>query len=245
MIKYKFYATLLDKYESYINSSRIYQQYYGFAENPSISEEEFEKKQFQSLIDTINRVPFESEAASKGTAFNEMIDCIIENRKSNDYEITSNKVSNTIIVKDDKYIFDFPLDISLQIASKLKGAITQQFCEGNLSTKYGDVLLYGYIDELMPFKVVDIKTTSKYNAFKFRHNWQHIAYPFCLIQSGILISEFEYLTTDFKKIWSETYNYNPQTDLPKLIQHCESLIEFIEQNKHLISNKKIFALDDL
>jgi len=243
MIKYKFYATLLDKYESYINSSRIYQQYYGFAENPSISEEDFEKQQFQSLIDTINRVPFESEAASKGTAFNEMVDCIIENRKSEDYEITSFKEQNIIRVKDDKYIFDFPLDISLKISNLLKGALTQQFCEGNLPTKYGDVLLYGYIDELMPFKVVDIKTTSKYNAFKFRHNWQHIVYPFCLIQNGILISEFEYLTTDFKNIWSETYTYNQEIHLPKLIQHCENLIEFIEQNKHLISNKKIFALD--
>lgn len=243
MTKYKFYATLLDKFESYINSSRIYQQYYGFSEEPSISEEDFEKQQFQSLIDTINRVPFESEAASKGTAFNEMIDCIIENRKSKDYEITSIKESNIIRVKNDKYTFDFPLNISVKIAEQLKDALTQQFCDGILSTKYGNVLIYGYIDELLPFRVVDLKTTSKYNAFKFRHNWQHIAYPFCLNQNNILINDFEYLVTDFKNIWSEIYSYDEEIHLPELVKHCESLIEFIEQNKHLISDKKIFALD--
>ena len=68
---HNFYATLLDSFGSYLNSSRIYQEYWGFAENPSKTEEEFEKEQFQGLIDKINRVPFSSEAADKGTAFNE------------------------------------------------------------------------------------------------------------------------------------------------------------------------------
>jgi len=242
MLKYNFYATLLDKFENYINCSRIYQQYYGFSEEPSISEEEFEKQQFDGLINTINRVPFENEAASKGTAFNELLDCIIENRTSKDYDITSFKESNLITVKNDKYAFSFPFDLSCKMAQQLKGALTQQRTEALISTKYGDVCLYGYLDQLMPFKIVDTKTTSKYTAFKFRHNWQHIVYPYCLIQNGMLITEFEYFITDFKNIWSEVYNYNMETDLPRLIEHVESLIEFIEQNKHLITDKKIFAL---
>ena len=61
MYSYNFYATLLDKFGDYLNSSRIYQEYWGFAENPEKSEEDFEKEQFQGLINTLNRVKFESE----------------------------------------------------------------------------------------------------------------------------------------------------------------------------------------
>lgn len=239
--QYKFYATLLDKFEDYINSSRIYNEYYGFLEDPKITEDEFEKQKFQDLINSINRVPFESEAADKGTAFNEVIDCIIENKNSEKYVVTSHKEDGIINVKNDKYSFDFPLKLSVEMSKSVRGALTQQFVEGILGTKYGDVLLYGYIDEMLPFKVVDIKTTSRYNAFKYRHNWQHIVYPFCLNQNNILIDEFEYLITDFKSIYSEIYLYNKEKDIKKLQNHCEKFIEFLEQNKELITDTKIFG----
>ena len=70
---YNIYPSLLDAFGSYINSSQIYQEYYGFAEEPAVSEEEFEQQKYQDLINKINRVPFESEAADKGTMFNEVI----------------------------------------------------------------------------------------------------------------------------------------------------------------------------
>ena len=71
---YRIYATLLDSYFNYLNSDVIYERYYGWSENPPYTEEEFRQKQFQELIDRINRRPFDSEAADKGTAFNEVID---------------------------------------------------------------------------------------------------------------------------------------------------------------------------
>lgn len=76
--KFKFYATLLDAFTSYLKSDAIWERYWGFSENPPHTPEEFRQQQFQSLIDTINRVPFDSEAADKGTAFNEVVDCMIE-----------------------------------------------------------------------------------------------------------------------------------------------------------------------
>lgn len=267
MIKYKFYASILDKFESYINSSRIYQQYYGFSEEPKVTEEEFENEQFQSLINSINRVPMaweDSEKADMGTAFNEVIDCLIENRKSDKMKIErvyefveyGNHSNNGVGVRvgrerTDKVIalkatynnrtFRFPINLCKEFANYFKGAITQQYCEGVLSTKYGNVMLYGYIDELMPFFMADIKTTSRYNAFKFKDNWQHIVYPYCLKCMDIHIDTFEYRVTDFKSVWSEVYNFNPITDVPKLINHCEAFIEFLEQNKDLITDTKIFA----
>ena len=123
----------------------------------------------------------------------------------------------------------------------MKGALTQQFTDGYLQTKYGTVYLYGYIDQLMPFKVVDIKTTAQYNAFKYRDNWQKVVYPFCLNHNGNHINEFEFVVTDLKNSWTENYNYNEEKDLPELIEHCERFIEFLEQNKTLITNKKIYG----
>ena len=79
---YRFYATLLDAFNDYLNSDAIWNKYWGFSENPPHDPEEFHEQQFKELIDRINRQPFDSEAADRGTAFNEVIDCMIENRKS-------------------------------------------------------------------------------------------------------------------------------------------------------------------
>ena len=68
-ISYKLYPTLLDSYQNYIDSDKIYQKYYAFSDNPPCDEDEFREKQFQSLIDRINRVPFDSEKADRGTRF--------------------------------------------------------------------------------------------------------------------------------------------------------------------------------
>ena len=125
MIRFQFYATLLDSFEGYLNSSRTYQEYWGFSENPSKSEEEFEQEQFQGLIDKINRVQFSSEAADKGTAFNEVIDCIIENRKSTMMEIKSYKESGVIAVQFKEHLFNFPFDLCIEFAKYFKGALTQ------------------------------------------------------------------------------------------------------------------------
>ncbi len=240
MSEYRFSPTLLDRYENYINSSRIYQEYWGFSEEPSKTEEEFEKEQFQGLIDTINRVPFESEAADKGTAFNEVIDCIIENRISDKMQIKSYKESGVIAVSYKEHLFNFPFDICVEVAKYLSGALTQHWVNGVLETTKGKVHFVGCIDQLLPFKVCDTKTLSKYSAFKFRHNWQHVVYPFCLNQNGIYINDFEYVITDFKSTWTEHYVYNESKDVPRLNEHCEGLIDFIELNRHLITDTRIF-----
>lgn len=240
MIKYNIYPTLLDKYQGYLSSNEIYKEIYGFVEEPTISEEEFEQKQFQSLIDGINRVPFESEKADKGTAFNEVVDCLIENRKSEKMELKSNVPCGTIEAFYKNQLFTFDLKICKEFANYLKGSVCQVYCEAEIKTTWGDVKLYGYIDQVTDFKIIDTKTTSRYKAFKFRKNWQHIVYPFCLSYHGCFINEFEYVVTDFKNCYIECYNFDINKDSKKLKNHIESFIEFIEENKSLITDKKIF-----
>ena len=56
-IKYKIYPTLLDGFQRYLDSE--------------------EDTALQELIDKINRKPFTSVAADKGTAFNEVVEGVI------------------------------------------------------------------------------------------------------------------------------------------------------------------------
>lgn len=257
--KYLFYATLLDSFQYYLSSSDIYMKYWGNSENPSKTEEEFEKESFQDLIDSINRVPFESEAADRGTAFNEVIDCIIENRKSDkmvisrvtslstDIEPNSGEAFETTTGLKAVYngrTFIFPIGLCMELANYYKGAVCQVFCEAPIETRFGTVLLYGYIDELLPTSVHDIKTTGNYKHGKFANNWQHIVYPYCLNESGNEVFDFEYNIVYFDKerfsTHTEHYNYVPERDKRKLINHLEEFIQFLETNRSLITDKKIF-----
>lgn len=255
---YCFYATLLDAYQNYLNSDKVWEKYWGWSENPPHTLEEFQEEQFQSFINTLNRVPFDSEAADRGTAFNEVVDCLIENR-------TSNKINVEKLYppKDDKHElhtpapyalkveynnreFVFPLDLCWEFARYYEGAVTQQYVEALLPTKYGAVKLYGYIDELMPDCVHDIKTTSSYSVGKYKENFQHLVYPYCLNMGGCKVNKFEYNVVEFSgknhTTYTELYVYDEERDTKRLREHCEDLICFINDNRHLITNKKIFNI---
>jgi hypothetical protein len=271
-LKYLIYATLCDAYQDYMDSDKIYNEYWGFSENPPMTEEEFHEKKRLELIDRINRVPFDSEKADRGTAFNEIVDCIIAGRNSEKMKIEKvyrqiiygqtddcdagercadvEQTNEVIALKADynNRSFVFPISVCREFADYYKGATPQAYTEAVLHTRYGDVQLYGYIDELMPMCIHDIKTTGKYTAGKFKSHWQHIVYPYCLQSEGNNVSDFEYNVLLINErtggntydTFTEHYSYNAERDIPMLTNHVESLIEFIETHKGLISDKKIF-----
>jgi hypothetical protein len=246
-IKYRFYPTLLDGFQSYLDSSATWNKYYGNSENPSRTEEEYEQECFQSLIDKINRVPIpyeETEKMDRGTAFNEIIDCIIAGKKSDKMKIRSDKQTGIISAYYNERTFTFPVPLCKEFSSYFKGAVSQLYCEGILSTRYGDVQLYGYIDELMPTAIHDIKTTGKYKYGKYRKNWQHRIYPYCLEHQFSQKYDFEYNVCEFGTkachTYTEQYHYIPQKAKEELTEVCEHFIDFIEKNSHLITDKKIF-----
>lgn len=238
--KFKFYATLLDAFSNYLRSDAIYERYWGFSENPPHTPEEFKEQQFQSLIDTINRVPFDSEAADRGTCFNEIVDALIENRKPNGVEVE--RVDGVLYhASYNERTFDFPIALCLEFANYYKGALTQQRVEAILPTCFGEILVYGVIDELMPLSIHDIKTTGNYYVGKFKDHWQHIVYPYCLMRNGGDVRLFEYNITDFKNTYTESYTFVPERDIPILTDHCEEFIRFLNDNRDLITDKKIFG----
>ena len=114
--------------------------------------------------------------------------------------------------------------------------------------------LYGFIDELKRDVVYDIKTTSSYSFGKYEHGWQRHVYPYCLIASGEMesVSAFEYTAFALKGGTSRTplisgtrypeyYTYNHKQSVKLLTAHVERFIEFLEANKDLITDKKIFG----
>jgi hypothetical protein len=273
-VKFNLYPSLLDVYQDYLNSEAIYLRYWGNSDKPAVTLEGFEQKQFRGLIDKINRVPMlwqDSEKADRGTAFNEIVDCMILNCKSEKMQIekvfeliesksealrdigfTELKTMNRVIALKAIYnnrIFQFPIRICREFANYFKGATPQVYCRATLPTQYGDVLLYGYIDELMPTSIHDIKVTGNYEAWKFKDKWQRIVYPYCVNESGGNVTDFEYNILSINENKGETfyetkteyYNYTEQ-DKERLTAFVERLIDFLEENRELITDKKIFNL---
>ena len=268
--KYCVYATLLDSFTQYQKSETVYDKYYGWSENPPMTEEEFRQKCFQDLIDRINRKPLDSEAADRGTCFGEIIDCMIEHRKSETVQVErvykviregtcditgkpecyDETPTNEVIALKATYnnrTFTFPIALCREFADYYKGALTQQRVEAILPTVYGDVLLYGVIDELMPTSVHDIKTTGSYTVGKFKDHAQHLVYPYALLEIGADVRTFEYNIVEFGKggyvagTYTETYVFDPERDIPILARRSEEFIRFLEENRELITDKKIFG----
>jgi hypothetical protein len=61
---------------------------------------------------------------------------------------------------------------------------------------------------------------------------------------GIDAPYFQYLVTDFRRIYKEDYCYDPVRDMGIMKEKCGELIDFIERNRSLITDKKIFGGDN-
>ena len=56
-VSYNFYPTLLDLFQSYLDSDSVWAKYWGQSFTPKISREQFKQTQFQNLLNGINKVP--------------------------------------------------------------------------------------------------------------------------------------------------------------------------------------------
>lgn len=249
--RYKIYATLLDAFRTWRDADSIYEKYWGFSENPQYTAAEFEAIKRQELLDRINRVPFDSEAAERGTAFNEVIDSLVLHARSERVAMERITDAEGLVVavraKTGEREFTFPIALCREVAAYYKGAIAQQLVEGVIDTRHGPVLLYGYADYIMPFSVHDLKTTGSYSVGNYRSHAQHLVYPYCLWQDGADVDLFEYNVVEMGKTWwntyTETYTFRPERDVPRLRRWVEDFIGFLEYNRCLITDKKVFALD--
>lgn len=275
--KYKFYPSLLDKFQQYIDldyenywlmdtSGRWHKNYDESTGEYILPADKLEEHAKKELIMAINREGTDiSMAADKGSVFNEIVDCIIMKKKSirsdisilssKSYYIDKSEITHPCIygkMHDFEFVFDKTL--CTQAANYFKDSLCQVYTDGILGTSYGDVLLYGYIDYLREDKVYDAKTTKHYEFGKFQNYWQKHVYPYTLIESGKCtnIASFEYSVfllkggTDKQPLISgsfypEVYVYDHDDSRKRLRYICEHFIEFLQENKSLIKDRKIFG----
>ncbi len=253
---YQFYPSLLDSYISYRECEEVWQMYWGNSDNPKKTLEEFREEKKQDLIDKINRVPMQwedSEAADRGTCYNEVIDCLIEKRNSEVMKITKEMSPDgtsceAIVCEFNKRTFSFNPAICKQVANKYPDALSQIFAEGEIHTKYGTVRLYGYLDGLNSDTIVDYKTTTSYSVGKFRDHMQHHIYPYCISQEygqGVHHFIYDVAVIDKKskqitELHEEIYPYESEISELKIRRVCEEFICFIQDNLESITHRRIF-----
>lgn len=261
--RYRIYPSLLDKFQALLDVEQTVEEFWNLDSEGEYKEtaDEMSDRLERELLDAVNRVPREPiEAADKGTCFNEVIDCLISHRKC-EYEgmtIYSEEMGENRVITAKLNGFTFHYDVAMckEVAEILKGAISQHRCEATIDTKFGEVELYGYIDEIVEDVVVDIKTTSRYDFGKFSKGWQRHIYPYCLVASGQMkeVSGFEFLVVVWKggtsrtpvlsgTINGEWYDYHHDQSEVAIRQICERFIEWLEAHRGQITDKKIFAED--
>lgn len=211
-IAYRIYPSLLDKFQVLLNAEKDLEAPWNIDRETGEYRKtlaQIEDEARQSLLNGINRVPFHSLAADNGTVFNELVDCLHRGRKPfrDDIEFKTFKEQGLIAARfrqeglpDELFYYD--LASARNIAEFFRGSCCQLLVSGILPTVYGNVELYGYIDELKRDVVYDLKTTGSYYTFgKFEDHWQRWVYPYCLIQSGAMkdILAFEYSVLKWTK----------------------------------------------
>lgn len=279
--KYRIYPSVLDKFQKFLDSDLVAEEFWNKDSEGDykLSPEEMSVQLEQELLDCINRVPHDpSEAADKGTAFNEVIDCIIENhpceredmeirvdvqiekddsckQEPNSGELQYNVTAYPFIgVRFNGWDFHYQKSLCQNMAQYFKGCIPQYTCSAILPTIYGDVELYGHVDYINTNKIHDLKTTKNYTFGNYEKYWQRHLYPYCLIESGEMqeVTEFEFTVVKWKErknepisgeMYKEAYTYSHEASSKALKAVCESFIEWLEANRHRITDKKIFAED--
>jgi len=105
-----------------------------------------------------------------------------------------------------------------------------------LEARYKNAQIYGYVDGVGDHIAFDLKSTSYYEPGRFLKNHQNL-YLLGLQKYGI--ERLDYVITDFKQLYVETYDLN-HYDFNPLYEQIEAFILFLEDHKKFIRDKKIF-----
>lgn len=273
--RYNIYPSLLIKYQELLDFRQVAEEDWNKVSEAAkergeypdsevgdykLTPDEMYLKLEADLLNSINRVEHEpSEAADKGTAFNEIVDCLIEHRKSsnkdcNIYSTVNEWGVKVIRAEINGFTFDFDTGLCKDVASRFPGSLTQYYATAEMETEKGTVRFYGYIDEWIDNRMADLKTTGKYSFGKFEKGWQRYIYPWCVIESGEAteVDSFTYFVVEWayqrkgepltaKGIYEETYTYDHEESGRKIREMTESFIDWVEQRRDFITDRKIFG----
>ncbi len=133
---------------------------------------------------------------------------------------------------------DISSEFDINIIQKVREMLPQKHvAQKKVSFVFEDIYFYGFADVVGDKKVIDIKTTSSYSLEKYAHNFQML-YLYALKDMGC--QEMQYIIYDFNQVHVE--NYALQTyDFEPLLKGMKEFCLFLEENRALITDKKIFS----
>lgn len=120
--------------------------------------------------------------------------------------------------------------IRAKLPAKYKTQVFTKFVVRNVE-------IYGYIDVLGEGRAIDLKTTNNYKSGKYSNNFQNL-YLLGLRNKGI--TQLDYLVTDFNEVYVESYNVR-QFNFNPMLEEIETFTKFLELNKSIITDRKIFG----
>jgi hypothetical protein len=102
--------------------------------------------------------------------------------------------------------------------------------------QYKNCKIYGYVDLVGGDRAVDLKSTRHYEPNRFALNHQNL-YLLGLSKWGV--KTLDYVITDFEEIYQETYRIDSY-DFTPLYQQIDNFVDFLNQHRRMIRDKKIF-----
>ncbi|MEA5137577.1 hypothetical protein [Arcicella rigui] len=102
--------------------------------------------------------------------------------------------------------------------------------------RYKNCLIYGFVDLVGGDRAVDLKSTRFYEPNRFAFNHQNL-YLLGLQKWGV--KTLEYIITDFEEVYQEKYSISTYNFAP-LYRQIDAFVDFLEQHRKLIKDKKIF-----
>ena len=189
---------------------------------------------FEDLINQINRVPFPTtEAMQRGNDFETDVELMAVHGHDSWKHPALPYSPNCVNKKTGQTNFEY-IEVLKEVVDCLPWAFTTQKLASRV---HKNIEFYGKIDFAGVGKIIDTKFTSQYQFPKFKNSFQNL-YLWATQNEGF--RSMEYLVTTGKIVYKESYglDYN----FAELLEQMEMFVEFVEHNRHLISDKKIFNL---
>jgi hypothetical protein len=255
MRTYRISPSLLNSFSDWLNADELYEKFWGNSASPSVSIEDFEKKQLGELLDYINHEPQEpNEAADRGTSLNEIVDCLI-GATPNPCTCTWEKREGLYVANRNCFEFIFDGNLVEDLARMFRTALPQYHLAAKYMVSDFMVELHGYADYILPTQIYDLKTTGRYEGEKYAGNWQRHVYPLIAVDgmSMTRCDAFRFLAVECKqgrdgviggKVWTETYDFNIEESRAKVMSFIRYQVVpqlDIWQQKGLIKNQTIIT----
>lgn len=123
------------------------------------------------------------------------------------------------------------------VIEKTRNLLPQKYkTQFYVESRHKNCLIYGYVDLVGNDVAFDLKTTHTYTPNRFHQNHQNL-YLLGLQKYGI--EQLNYVITDFQEVYVESYHLNSY-DFNPLYTEIEAFIDFLEDHKKFIRDKKIF-----